>query len=232
MVGAINSGSGFLNIDRLIARDITLQDDPLLRELIGVSRISRKYHSPDVRKENVMALLNQVHRNSKSPGNALVAENTALKLRELAYGTQAPPFYLLDANGDERTLSDYHDRFILLYFTRDNCNPCTYYYQSMDRIQKEFEGKLTIVIIAEQDGFKETVSFLRSRGFNWSVLDLGQDITFLEKYNIRTFPSLVLINPNGTMASANVPLPEEGLDLFIRRFMVRYEKQNPQIKKE
>ncbi len=227
LVGAINSGRGFVAVDRLIAREETLGNDPLLREVIGVLLIARKYHSPEIKKKNVMSLLNEIKRNSKSAENGLIAGNTMLKLKNLAYGTLAPPFSLNNQNGEKATLSQFHGQFILLYFTRSNCKLCTYYFQNLDQLRKEFNGNLEIITIATEDGFGEIAKYAQTRSYEWPVLNLEKDILLLEKYAIRTFPSIVLINPNATIASANAPMPDEGLSLYIKRYVVRYEKRYP-----
>ena len=232
LVDAINSGRGFVIVDRLIARETTLSDSPLIRELIGVILTSRKYYNPEIRKKNVLALLNEIKRNSKSADNGLIAGNTILKLKNLAYGTQAPRFSLTDQNGEIATLPQFRGRFILLYFVRSNCKPCLYYFQNLEQIRKEFNGKLDIVVISDDKGFAETVSYAQKRAYDWAVLNLGKDILLLENYGIRTYPSLILINPSGTIASATAPMPEEGLDLYIKRYMLRYEKNNPQPKED
>jgi hypothetical protein len=44
-------------------------------------------------------------------------------------------------------------------------------------------------------------------------------------YHVRTYPTYVLINPDGTVAYATMPMPDENMELMINRFIARFSQQ-------
>lgn len=56
-----------------------------------------------------------------------------------------------------------------------------------------------------------------NKGFNWELLNLGDDILLLEDYQVKTFPEYIIISQNGRIGMAPAPSPEQFLDFHVRR---------------
>ncbi len=104
--------------------------------------------------------------------------------------------------------------------------------QNLDGLLNEFNGKLEVLTIVKEAGFQETSTYAEDRTFEWPVLNLGSDILLLESYNIRAFPSYLLLNPDLSIAMAIAPLPSEGLNLYIKRSMNQYAKRKAENSNE
>jgi len=232
LISAINSNKGYIDVDRLLNRSKLLAEDAEVRELVAILLLAKKYYNPDVQKEKVLENLKELQRNSKYRGIQNVAENYIHKLTRLEYGTKAPEFLLADSNGDSVRLTQYEGKFILLNVNRDDCKPCLIYMQNLEELRKKFKGKVEILSLVTEEGFNEISDYNSTRNFDWPVLNLGNQILLLEDYNIRTFPSYLLINPDLTIALATTPLPGEGLELYIKRYINRYSQNKSENSKE
>jgi len=63
-------------------------------------------------------------------------------------------------------------------------------------------------------------------GAHFHVFGLEKEIQAMEDYEIKTYPTYIILNPDGTVAMAPAPLPNENLDVFLNGFMKRYRIKN------
>lgn len=226
LIETINSNRGYIGVDRLLKRSQLLASDAELRELVAILLMAKKYYNPEAQKPQVLAILSELNRNSKYPSIHKVSGNFITKLSKLSYGTKAPSFTLQNQVGEKVSLSQFEGKFVLLNFNRSDCKVCLYYLQNLEELRKEFAGKLEVITIVSKEGYAETSDYAEARAYEWPVLNLNNEILLLEDYNIRAFPSYLLINPDQTIAMATAPLPGEGLSMYIKRSMNRFAKLN------
>jgi len=212
LIEAINLGSGMEDIKALILKSNSFNRDLQLVELIATMIIAKKYYNPDIKRNRVLSLLNEVEDNSKYPENKKVAGNFVDKLQLLESGTPAPSFSLADFGNTGHSLSDYSGKFVLLSFIKPDCKICLEHLGLLDELAKQFHGKVQNITVVYGENFRDVV-----------FLKLENDILLLEAYNIRAYPSYVIINPDGTIAMATAPMPDENLDLFLNRQIKRFE---------
>jgi len=222
LILAINNRESIKALDAILDRDEKLALDNRVREIIEMLLMARNYHNRDVIKESVISKLNEIEKGSDYVENRLVAQNYIVKLQELQNSSPAPGFNLIAANDNQVSLDDYNDKFVLLSFVKDECNICDFHMQLLSDIQKQNGYKFEIVTIVAGDNIEKVVGFAQQRGFDWPILKTGDNILLLEDYKIRAFPSYVFINPDGTIAYMHLPMPDENMELYLQRFMDRY----------
>jgi thiol-disulfide isomerase/thioredoxin len=211
------------NIDSLLKRDDLLALDEELRELSLLTLLARNYHNPDVSKESILKLFRQIENLSKYVKNRTAAKNYRYKLTYLQYGSKAIPFNLSDPNGVPVGLSEFEGQFVLLDFISSDCAPCFYDLVRLLEIQQNLANKLNIVVIVTDGNLKKAMALYNGNHQHITWLNLDDNILVLESYEVKTFPSYVLINPDATIAMAPAPPPNESLEAFIKGFMVRYQ---------
>ncbi len=222
LILAINNSEPIDIVDKLIARDEKLALDDRIREIVEMLLLSRHYHNRDVKKQRVISKYNDIANSSEFIENRLIARNFITKLQELQNGTKAPCFILTNAKKDSISLSDYAGKFVLLSFVKEDCSICDFHMQLLNDIREQNGDKFDIVTIVAGDEFDRLVDFANERGYKWSILKTNENILLLEAYNIRAYPSYVFINPDGTIAYAHLPMPDENMELYLQRFMSGY----------
>lgn len=225
LIDAINEGSGIQDIKSLILREVIFKNDPELTELISILLVAKKYYNPDIRRNLIIKLLQEVESISRYPMNAKVAGNFIKKLQNLESGTPAPGFSLPDIDDNKHNLIDYEGKFVLLSYVKPSCKICLEHFQYLKEVAEQFNGRVQNVSVVYGEDFQGVVRYASDRDFSWPILDLGKQILLLEVYNIRAYPSYVFINPDGTIALATTPMPDEGLEIYLNRQIKKFDNQ-------
>ena len=151
-----------------------------------------------------------------------MAGNYITKLKRLSYGSIATDFELLDTKGQAVSLLSQEDKFVLLSFMKSDCRICTSHLSHLDELGQLFKGKLQNISLVSDVDISTIVSFMEERDYEWPVLKVD-NILLLEDYDVKVFPTYVLVNPDGSIAMAPTPMPDENLAILINGFMKRWE---------
>ena len=147
------------------------------------------------------------------------------KLSNLNYGSEAPTFQLPDQYGEIVQLTDLGGQFVLLDFISSQCGPCFFDLKRLQEVQQNISDSLTIVLVVTDGNIIETIARLGEDYKGFMILNLDNNILMLENYQVKTYPAYVLINPDGTIAMAPAPPPNENLGHFIEGFITRYKRK-------
>jgi len=118
----------------------------------------------------------------------------------LVVGQPAPEFTLLDLQGEIHSLTDYHDRLVLIYFWSAEC-------PSAERADAQLVGWLPalgsrIEVLRIASNANEEPELLARVAFERSLplvlRDAGQRVADL--YRAATTPHFFVINPHGSLA--------------------------------
>ena len=220
----INYSSNFKHLDELISiSNPSLSGDKRLRELIAIVGLAKLYNTKGFNGNNIINYLRQVERNSSFSEHRNIAGNYIVKLQRFKYGSQAPVFELVSQYGENVSLDNYKTKFILLSFMKDDCNVCLSYISLLDELRQLFKGELQNISLVRGDA--STIElYMEERGYKWPVLEVD-NLLLLEEYEIKVFPTYVLINPDASIALIPTPMPDENLAAYINGFMKRWEGQ-------
>jgi thiol-disulfide isomerase/thioredoxin len=223
---AITANNALEQLDELLKRDTLLAKDRQIRELSILLMLSRKSHNPDLPKGRVAELIEEIHRKNSDQKIREIAGNYHKKLLKLQSGTPAPFFALQDANGDTVELKQFAGKFVLLSFMRPDCRICLLHLEQLSELEEKFKSKIQNVSIVYGSDYREVIEYADSRLYDWPFLDLKNDILLLEDYEIKTYPTYTIINPDGTIAMTPAPMPDENLEIYLIRLMVQYDKKH------
>jgi len=209
-------------LSNLLMRTEPLAMDNRVREIVEMLLLERNYHNQDVNKKQVVDKLNNIASGSKYIDNKVIAKDYIVALKEMQSGSLAPEITLIDKAGDTILLNNFEGKFVLLSFVKPNCNICNFQMQLLNDIKEQLKNEFEIVTIVAGNNMDNVIGFAKERGYNWTFLKTGNDILIFEDYNIKAYPSYILINPDGTIAYAHLPMPEENMKLYLQRFMDAY----------
>ena len=227
VVETIQSANALKRIDEMLKRDSILAKDQQLRALSTLLILARKSHSPDLPKGRVAELIKEIQQKSPDKMIREIAGNYYEKLQKLESGTAAPSFELTDAKGDTVRLKQFEGKFSLLSFIRPDCRVCLLQLEDLSKLQEKHKTRLQNITIVYGPNYPEVIRFADSRLYDWPFLNLKKDILLLEQYEIKTYPTYAIINPDGTIAMIPTPMPDESLELYLIRIMVRYDNNHP-----
>jgi len=225
MVASMNSGNLHV-MDSLFVRDTCLVKDDKVRGLAMMLLLAYNFHNDDISKKSIISILADFDSESRYDKNRIIAENFQQKLTKLQYGSKAPQLKLADQNGVYIDLNDLKGKFVLLNFISSDCKPCLFDFQKLHEIQSSLSDILEVVVIVSDGSMKQVVNYCTINNFDWKILNLDTDIILLENYEIKTFPTYIILNPDVSVAMAPAPLPGENLELYIKGFVNRYKNSN------
>jgi hypothetical protein len=79
-----------------------------------------------------------------------------------------------------------------------------------------YSNDLEVVTILRDRNFDDALRRMRTNGFDWVFLD-GSDSDMLDyDYEIRMYPSFMLLGREGNIIRSSCPLPAENLESYIR----------------
>lgn len=207
------------------SKDDFLSDNKELAELVVAWNLKRMYYeSPDDRK-NIVDCLKAIGQNTKVPDVKMVVENIVKQVERLSFNTDAPQFSLKGIDGDIVNLSDYKDNMVLLQFVNKISPMTDYQFQELNNISQYWPDKIKIVTIATEDSFEDFKHMIKEKSYNWDLLNLGNDILLLEKYQIKTFPDYVIIMPHNKIGMAPASTPDQYLDYHMKRIYNHINKE-------
>lgn len=218
IVPALNSKDGIQSIKSLISRDSLLNEDSRVSEIVSMLLMSRYYFDRYVEKGAVISKLQQISNDSEFPENQIIASNYIVSLQKLQNGTPAPQIEL----GAADILEDHKGKFLLLAFVDNNCPMCTFHMQQLEDMRQKL-GFDIVTIVADDDN-SEIYNLALERNYNWPIVSIENNILLMEDYNVKVFPTYIFINPDGTIAYVHLPMPTENMELYLTRFMQKYDR--------
>lgn len=118
-------------------------------------------------------------------------------------GQPAFDFSLNDRSGKRLTLSSHKGETVLLDFWTTWCPPCREELPIIDGIAKSFSDKTVVVLGINGGEDPEVVQrFLQTQALSYRNLLTYDDGSVLERYEVHSFPFVVLIDRNGIVAEA------------------------------
>ncbi len=112
--------------------------------------------------------------------------------------TRAPTFRLLSTRGTEESLSERRGHWVLINFWGVWCSPCHLELPFLQRLSKEFSGRLTILGLDVGDTSEALTRFLKQQPINYDVLlagDLESEVP--RAFNLQALPATFLVDPEG-----------------------------------
>jgi thiol-disulfide isomerase/thioredoxin len=124
-------------------------------------------------------------------------------LRAPALPEEAPPFVLKDLSGAEVALADYEGKTVVLNFWATWCGPCRIEAPSFSRFASA-NPDIVVLGIAADGPAPKLKAAAKDLGITYTVLQ--GDRATLEAYGIDTFPTTVVVGPDGEVVTAHTGL--------------------------
>ena len=128
-----------------------------------------------------------------------------------AVGKQAPEFDFVDADGKHYTLADFKGRFIYLDIWGVGCGPCYQEFKNIPALHEKYKGhedRIAYVYLcgyySSKDVWLRTAKRHGLNGYNLALPEGDKG-----HYNINTFPTYILIGPDGEIVEYNTARPSE-----------------------
>jgi len=113
-------------------------------------------------------------------------------------GEMLPEFSLRAQNGDEISEKDLLRKYSILDFWGSWCAPCIAGMPKMKEYYKKYSDKFNFIGIACNDDEKSWNSAIKVHQLDWpQYLNSSQEVDLAHKFQINTFPTKIIISPDG-----------------------------------
>jgi len=193
--------------------------NPLLQQYIILMNTYSGYFNGLMKEENAIAIFDSLSIGGKS----VYIKDLAILLKHhataLSQGAFPPPFSLPDTSGKKVSVDEFKGRYMLLVFIKETDYASLGELALLKSWSDNFKDNVSIVAIITGKNYMEKASYFIKRRYNWIFLD-GTDNPFLaDLYDLRVYPSFMLLDREGRIAVRYCPLPSENLEGFLRSIL-------------
>ena len=119
-----------------------------------------------------------------------------------------PKFMAVNLNNSVFSVDDYPDKYLLFDFWGTWCNPCIKLIPELKILNQEYQNKNLVIVSVAYDNNIETVSdFVNRENMNWVHLFVNMNSndknSIINKLKITSYPSTILIAPDGKIIARN-----------------------------
>ncbi len=206
-------------------KDAFLSENQDLAEIIIAWNLKRMYYEKPDERIQILNYIKNISQNTKNQKNKEIINDILKQINRLSFNTDAPDFSLKNRNGEIVKPSDYENNIILLQFVNQVSNMTDYQFNMLKEFSQQWNDNVKIITIATKESFDNFKQMFDNKGYNWELLNLGDDIILLEDYQIKTFPDYIILGENNKIGMAPAPSPDQHLDYHIERIYKYYHKK-------
>lgn len=209
----INIEKSFPALLDSLGKDSILRNE-MIRELVAMKTISTLYYVKGFDKSSILDMLNYVIDNSKFLQHKIIAENYIKYLTKLTTGTAAPDFTLKDFTGLSYSLSEFNkDKYVYLFFWTTWSPISLAEMDLVNKLKEKYGTKIEFVGVCADKEFLTYYYFMqKNKNYNFTTLHFGNNQDLLEAYEVKAYPSFVLIGPDGKILQYPAEAPSGALD--------------------
>ena len=209
---SINSYADYQDLQKQFKNDISIKNDTV-RELLMLKGLIDFYYSPDLDKQQVQSVLEQLYRETKFAEHKKIATNMLQSIYQLQPGAKAPDFIVTDNSDNYVSLSNYKGKYIYLNFFSSESNNSQKEMQKIIDLNKKFKDKITFISICLDDSVKTYKAYLKANPKqDWLIFHHTKNSTAKQAYNIKTLSGFFFINPQMQLAQSPALMPSEGIE--------------------
>ena len=121
-------------------------------------------------------------------------------------GKPAADSELQGFDGKTHALAEYRGKVVVLDFWYRDCGWCIKAMPQLNALAERFEGRPVAVLGINEDLNEADAKFVAdTMGLKYATLHIkDKDKGILEKYGVQAFPTLILIDPEGTVRDVHV----------------------------
>ena len=121
-----------------------------------------------------------------------------------ALGNVAPDFTQIDRDGKTFSLKDYRGKYVLLDFWGSWCGPCRQSHPHLVELYHKYKDKNFEILglAANETGRDKWLAAIEEDGLTWRHVNLKENDdrqSIVRLYNVKGFPSKILIDPQGVI---------------------------------
>ncbi|PKP34480.1 MAG: hypothetical protein CVU00_06520 [Bacteroidetes bacterium HGW-Bacteroidetes-17] len=211
---AINEQNSVEALSKALSKYPFLENEEF-KSLFMINGLREIYNDKYFTQKNIISILENIKTNSIYPEQQKIAANVIEKLtiKKLAKGSKAPDFELLTNTNKKISLADFSGKYVYINFWATWSIPSQKEMKIMEVLHKKYNSKIEFVSICTDNDKSKMITFLKENPtMNWTFLHIGESRVLLQEYEVRTFPTYILVGKEGEIIKFPAPRPSSGTD--------------------
>jgi peroxiredoxin len=205
-------------------RSVIMQDGKItnkeLADFVALLNLNANYYDRSLPGENIRKIISIM----KSQGETVSVKNIASvvldKLNSSLPGNYPTDFSLLNNDGKLMSLKDFRGKYLLLCFARSD-NPASLIELGIiNTWYKKYVKDVQVVTILADNNFKTASALTKNRGLNWIFLDGSNKDNLEFNYDLKMYPSFLLLDRAGKIIADPCSYPSEDIELTINNILL------------
>ena len=211
----INNVKSFPALMDTLGKDTILKNE-VLRELVALKDLGELYYTKDYDKASILSMYKYVKENSKFPQHRIIAENYIKLFTKLAPGSIAPSFSLKDYHGLSYSLEEFNkDKYVYVFFWTTWCVPCLSEMELIKKYKEKYGTQVEFVGISADKEYMTYYNFMQKKSYDFTTLHWGNNTELMENYDVKAYPTYILIGPDGKIVQCPAEAPSSRLDALL-----------------
>lgn len=182
-----------------------------LTDLINIYQLRGLYYEDYQSRNWVKKQLQSISQKSKSKEIKNLVSNVLDRFNRLSQGSSAPDFALQASDGSTVKLSDYENKMVLLQFVDGFSRTVEHQFEVLSDLHHQWQDSVQLITVSTKDQLVSHRKRFEEHHYDWPLLNLGNDILLLERYEVRTFPEYFIILPGTKIGLAPASNPDRAL---------------------
>lgn len=191
--------------------------DEQVREVAALQALKESYYDPRYSREGVRRMVRRLGEQSKFPEHRRMASRLLDLFSRQEREQEAPRFVLPDVERELVDLDSLRGKWVYLSFVRVNDPNSLREIETMaffrDSIYEHYPDVEFVSVSCDRE-FQKMYHFLRNnkRGarYDWTWLHFDGNYRLLERYGVVSYPTFILIDPEGRQYYTVTPAPGSG----------------------
>ncbi len=189
--------------------------DPLLQQYVILMNTFYGFYDGYVNKEYAAAVFDSLKAGGGSKYIRNLASVLGNRIDEFAPGTFPPPLSLPDSTGRLFSVTDLRGKPTLVAFIRNADYSTAGELPILKNWWGRYSGRLNVVAVITGRNFRETFSKLGKLPGEWIILNASDSPFISDIYELKIFPSFLLLDAQGRIAVRYCPPPSENMERLI-----------------
>jgi hypothetical protein len=212
--------SSFKMLREVVKKDNKIFNDQLIDYVI-LSNLHNMYYSGELPSESTRMIISEMEKDASSSYLKDLASIVISRMEAFLPGNFPPDFLLRNSEGKQVSIKDFRGKYIIMNFARSDNYSSVTEFGIINRWQKKYGKYLQLVTILSDPDFKSGIEKMNAHGFSWIFLD-GSSDDFLEyQYEVKVYPSFLLLDREGKIIADPCPYPSEDLESTIVNVLQR-----------
>ncbi len=215
---AVNQQESYSSLMKTLGKDPVFRN-AVFREVVMLLGLQKMMGMEGFDADKVLGILGQVRDQSKYSKHRLMAGNILEQQTALRPGFPAP---VLSLHGDEQhglSLQDYRGQYLYLFFWAGWCPVSMAETTPMTELAAGLSDEVALLgVLVDRD--EKSIPDLPGKD-DFRLVHFGGDYRLLDRYQVRTIPHYLLIDPQGRIAACPFTSPSGGAAGKIRELSGR-----------